>query len=242
MKPVLTVKDLSYSYLKGQEVISHANFEVNEKEFVGIIGPNGGGKTTLLKLLLGLLKSNQGEIKILDTTPKKAASQIGYVPQFTHFDKNFPITVREMVLLGCLTPRSFFGRYSAQEIKKANTVLERFQLGKYANRSIGSLSGGQLQKTLIARALVSNPRILAMDEPTSSFDTHGGEGVFDLLRDLNKEITILIISHDVGFVSSYIDRAICVNRHLECHKTSELTAANLKKIFGQHVHAVDHST
>lgn len=238
--PVIEIKNVTFSYNESNKIIEKASLEVFENDFIGVIGPNGGGKTTLLKLILGLLKPSSGSIKVLQTLPEKARIHIGYVPQFRSFSKNFPITVENTVLMGRLCKTSLFCNYSYKDKKIVNDILKKLNILDLKNLSIGSLSGGQLQKVLIARALSSKPKILLLDEPSASTDPHSEENLFDILKNLQKEITILLVSHDIGFISHYITRVACINKKLVCHKTEKITTQNLKNIYDHSIHIIPH--
>ncbi len=203
------VDKLSFSY-PNTPILSQASFKVDPLEFVGIIGPNGGGKTTLLKLLLGFLKPTSGSIEIDGKNPKESYPKIGYVPQTLGIDKQFPITVIEVVLSGCLSTLSSFGFYHAEQKKQAHDALCQVGLENLADKPIGQLSGGQMQRVLIARALVTKPTLLLLDEPTASIDPQGEKEIFSLLKSLRKSITILMVTHDLNAAIQEVDRLLLV--------------------------------
>ena len=191
------------------------NLQVDEREFLAIIGPNGGGKTTLLKAILGLVTPDSGEIRIFGRSGESARRSIGYVPQFSRFDRRFPISVEEVVLIGRLAGRSpWFSRFSRADRQLVDALMERLEIADLKHRQIGQLSGGQLQRVLIARALAVEPRILILDEPTASVDSASKTRIYDLLKELNREMTILIVTHDLSAVSSNIDKIACLNQQL----------------------------
>ncbi len=220
MNPVITFKDVSFKY-DSVLVLENINFDIYKKDFIGIIGPNGGGKTTLLKLILRLLKPVKGSIKILDLPLHKARSKIGYLPQHTNLDDAFPITVEEVVAMGLFNDFSFLPIIKNKKI--INDTLKKTAIEDLAKKQYGTLSGGQKQRCLIARALVSKPEILLLDEPTSSVDSRVEQDIYELLKELNKEITIILVSHDLGFISKYITRIFCVNKQIACHKTNDVS-------------------
>jgi zinc transport system ATP-binding protein len=238
---VITLDHVSFSY-DGFLVLADVCLEVAEGEFLGIVGPNGGGKSTLLKLVLGLLKPTRGTIEVLGQTPRGAQKRLGYVPQFALFDRSFPISVRETVLLGCLgRTRPIFG-FSKNDLHVAREALEKTAVLDLEDRPISTLSGGQLQRVLIARALACQPDILLLDEPTANIDPKVEEDVFALLKTLNRNITIVVVSHDIGFISHFISRVACLNRRLVCHSTSRISGEMIEELYGSSLQMVHHHT
>ena len=224
METVIKFKDISFKY-DSAFVLNNISFKINKNDFIGLIGPNGGGKTTILKLMLGLLKPVTGSIEIFNLSPQKARSKIGYLPQYSKLDDTFPITVEEVVAMGLFKNFSLFPFIkNKKEIKDA---LKKVSMDDLARRQYGSLSGGQKQRCLIARALVSNPEILLLDEPTSSVDSHVEQDIYELLKELNKNMTIILVSHDLGFVSKYIKRVFCINKNIACHKADEVSISEI---------------
>ena len=217
------------------------NLQVDEREFLAIIGPNGGGKTTLLKAILGLVTPDSGEIRIFGRSGEAARRSIGYVPQFSRFDRRFPISVEEVVLIGRLAGRSpWFSRFSRADRQLVDALLERLEIADLKHRQIGQLSGGQLQRVLIARALAVEPQILILDEPTASVDSASKTRIYDLLKELNREMTILIVTHDLSAVSSNIDKIACLNQQLFYHGQTELEAGLVEKVYGCPVDLIAH--
>ncbi len=217
---VIEIRDLSFSYEK-EPVLEHINLTVEEKDFLAIIGPNGGGKSTLLKLMLGINKAKEGSIKILGTDPKDSLREIGYVPQNTNVNTDFPIKVIEVVLMGHVDgKRPLFG-YGKDEIACAMGALEQVGMQEYAQTKIGSLSGGQRQRVMIARALCAHPKILILDEPTSSIDITGQRDIYELLKELNEYITVIVVSHDISVILEYANKAAHVNKTLSYHDISD---------------------
>ncbi|RXJ88377.1 ABC transporter [Arcobacter sp. CECT 8983] len=212
----IEVKNLSFSYDE-QKVLEDINFEIKQKDFLTIIGPNGGGKSTLLKLILGLNDLNNGSIKIFGQEHLEQIHNLGYVPQNTNVNLNFPITVLEVVMMGqnCLTKRLF--GYKKEEKQRAMEVLEKVKMKEFAKNRISNLSGGQRQRVLIARALFSKPKILLLDEPTSSIDIKGCEQIYSTLEELNKNIPIIVVSHDISVILKYASKAFYVNKKLTHH-------------------------
>ena len=265
---VIRVWDLSFAY-GAVPVLEGVNLEVGAGEFLGIVGPNAGGKSTLLKLILGLLEPQSGRIRVLGHPPAAASRLIGYVPQYPSFPRDFPITVEQAVLLariggsqGCLPAKGqradqsrgtanrdplpgWFaglrpGGYNAADRAAARQALAEVEAEDLARRRIGSLSGGQLQRVLLARALAGEPRILILDEPTANIDQRLEGDIFDLLRLLNQRLTILVVSHDIGFISSYVRRVACVNRTLICHRTDAVDGQIIRDLYGESVRMVAH--
>lgn len=209
MKTAVDLKHLFFSY-QDRTVLKDISFSVREGEFVGIIGPNGGGKTTLLKLILGFLKPDSGSIEIFDHPPHSVLKQIAYVPQTARFDRQFPISVMELVLSGRLSRLPWYGKYSAEDRQKVLEALEKVDLADMKHASFGTLSGGQAQRALIARALVSEPKLLLLDEPTASVDSQAEAHIYEILEDLKGSITIMMVTHDLNAVIDHVDRVICV--------------------------------
>jgi len=218
---VISLDKVSFHY-EHLSVLENINLEVQAGEFIGIVGPNAGGKSTLLKIILGQLIPDHGKVRVLGKSPSAARQQMGYVPQYPGFDRNFPITVEQVVLMGTLNRKAWIGRYSRKDKQRAAEALDRVQALPLAQRQINTLSGGQLQRILLARALACDPKILILDEPTSNIDLRLESDIFDLLKQLNKDITILVVSHDIAFISSYVHRVACLNRSLVCHHTDTI--------------------
>ncbi len=222
MDPVIYIKDLWFAY-NAQPVLQGVDLEVRNGDFLALIGPNGGGKTTLIKIMLGLLAQQKGLVRILNLPPAAACPQIGYVPQNVGSNISFPITVMDVVLMGRLRAAgSWWTRYQRQDRAAARSILEQLDVWQYRHRRIGELSGGQRQRVFIARALFSNPGLLLMDEPTANVDAEGQNVIFNLLRQLNRHITIVVVSHDVMILSRNVTRVACVNRQIHLHPLSAL--------------------
>lgn len=217
-KNIITIKDLSYS-IKKEEILKDINLEVRHKDFLVIIGPNGGGKSTLLKLILGIYKTQKGSINIEGKQAQEKLDTIGYVPQNTNINLHFPIKVIEVVMLGCAKKRPFFS-YAKEDLALAHTLLKQVGMEGYSEQKIGSLSGGQRQRVMIARALFANPSILILDEPTSSIDVDGQTKIYDLLQELNKEITLIVVSHDLSVILNYASKVAHINKKLSFHDLS----------------------
>jgi zinc transport system ATP-binding protein len=228
--PIVEITSVDFSY-NGEIVLENVSLEVRQGDFIAVIGPNGGGKTTLLKLMLGLLTPNRGTIHILGHPPRKASPRIGYVPQDIHLNLSFPITAIDVVLMGTLDSKNRWAQQSAADRRSAMAALERLGMAALAQKKIGTLSGGQRQRVFIARALVTHPELLLLDEPTASIDTQGQTDFYRLLKELNKDITILVVSHDLLVVSRYVKSVACVNRQLHYHDQAEITGDMLETMY-----------
>lgn len=221
--------------------IKDIDLKVEYGDFMGIIGPNGSGKSTLLKAILGLVEPTSGQVRVLGRNPQQVRGLIGYVPQTTTIDKHFPISVREAVLMGRLVGQhGFLHRYSREDHQIVNDYLNRLEIEDLANRQIGQLSGGQFKRVLIARALVVLPRILLLDEPTASLDTYSTSQVYSLLQELNREVTILIVTHDTLAVSSYLKSLACINQTLYYHGDPYLSNDLVMRLYGCPVELIAH--
>jgi len=239
-EPVISIDDVSFSY-SGPNILEHVSLQVMKGEFLGIVGPNGGGKSTLLKLMLDLLQPSSGHISVLGKSTRRGRSAIGYVAQYAGFERSFPITVENAVLLGMMgKSKAIFG-YSNEDHQCVQNALRETETEDLKDRLLSTLSGGQLQRVLIARALVSRPEILILDEPTSNIDSRVEEDIFDLLKKLNQRSTILVVSHDIGFISEYVTRVACLNRTLVCHETSAISGKTIEELYGSPVHMIQHS-
>jgi len=236
---VVEVNHVSFAYDKLQ-VLEDITLAVEEKEFLAVVGPNGGGKTTLLKLILGLEKPNLGSIRVLGTTPGRARSRIGYVSQYSALAKDFPINVEDVVLMGKLSGWSLGPWVSSADRKAAEQAMQAVDVLNLRHRRMDRLSGGQRQRVLIARALISDPDILVLDEPTASVDSRVEQDVFDLLKRLNQQTTIMLVTHDLGFISPYVTRVACLNRELVCHHAGEISAEVIEKMYGSSVKILRH--
>jgi zinc transport system ATP-binding protein len=236
---VIKIRDLHFSY-GGPPILEDINLDIQAREFIGMVGPNGSGKTTLLKIILGLLSPDSGSVEVLGKPPHQAVKEIGYMPHLAPFSRDFPISVEETVLMGRLGKTSNIGFFNKKDKQLAAQSMEAVEVLDLKKRAIGSLSGGQLQRVLIARALTCNPEIMILDEPTANVDMKVEKDVFDLLKILNEKITIIVVTHDVGFISQYINKVACINRTLICHPTSELTGETIENLYGTHVHMVHH--
>jgi len=231
---VIDIENLSFSY-DGDIVLENINLHVEELDFLAIIGPNGGGKSTLLKLVLGINKSKKGTIKVFGKSPSKNLSLIGYVPQNTNVNTDFPIKVIEVVLMGHVGSKNPLFGYGKDEIACAMGALSQVGMQDFSQSKIGSLSGGQRQRVMIARALCAHPKILILDEPTSSIDIKGQKEIYELLKLLNQSITIIVVSHDISVILEYANKAAHINKRLSYHDISDQ-----KETFHTHKNAGEH--
>ncbi|MEN8198963.1 MAG: ABC transporter ATP-binding protein [Thermodesulfobacteriota bacterium] len=235
----IAIHDLFFSYEANVEVLSDVQLDIYPLDSICIVGPNGGGKSTLVKLMLGLLSPDRGTIRIFGEKPKDARLRFGYVPQYARFDPQFLILVREVVAMGMLG-HSLTGHHSKKDRERVMAALEKVGMADLANHSFSSLSGGQRQRVLIARSLASEGDILILDEPTASIDRQSEDHLFDLLGLLNRSMTILMVTHEVGFASSFFKRIACVNRNVVIHPTSELTGELIRDMYGGDLRMIRH--
>ena len=217
------------------------NLQIGWGDFVGIIGPNGGGKSTLLKSILGLVTPASGNISILGVSPVHARHLVGYVPQSTNIDKQFPLSVQEAVLMGRLVGKNGFGHsYTREDYNIVHDYMQRLEIMDLAERQIGQLSGGQFRRVLIARALVVLPQLLLLDEPTASLDAHSSSQIYHILQELNREVTIVIVTHDTMAVSSYLKTIACINHNLYYHGDPNLSSELVMQLYGCPVELIAH--
>jgi zinc transport system ATP-binding protein len=227
--------------LGGMKVLQGLSLSVHEGDFLAVLGPNGGGKTTLLRVFLGLQKPTSGTVTVFGVPPGFASSRIGYVPQRLYFDREFPISALEVVMMGRLSRRKLLQRYGKIDREKAAEVLEITGLTGLRNRRIGALSGGELQRVLIARALASEPELLLLDEPTASVDPDMKSTIYDLLDRLREQHTIVLVTHDTGTIARHVSRIACLNCTLEMHeKGSTLGRKTLDSLYRYPVDVVEH--
>ena len=225
--PVVEIDNVSFAF-NGRNILTQVSLEIQAGDFMAMIGPNGGGKTTLIKLMLGLFKPSNGTIRILGRPPGQASHHIGYVPQNTHINAEFPISVLDVVLMGQLQPGNRRIRHSRQDRVVAHEALDKMGMGAHCHRRIGELSGGQRQRVFISRALVCEPDILLLDEPTAHIDTKGQTDLYQLLKTLNQEMTIVVVSHDLLLVSPYVKSVACVNGRLHYHPRRQLIGESME--------------
>lgn len=237
---VIGFEDVWYRFDGGPPVLEGVSLEIPDKEFIGVVGPNAGGKSTLLKIILGLYHPERGAVRVLGDAPARARRRIGYVPQYPTFSRDFPTDVRHAVLMGRLGISRGVGGYSAADHDAARQAMAETEIETLADRQINTLSGGQLQRVLVARALVCDPRILLLDEPTSNIDQRVETDIFDYLKEFNRRMTIVVVSHDIAFVSRYVDRVACLNKTLICHDTADIDGRIIQELYGAPVQMVAH--
>lgn len=237
--PIIEIKNLSFSYTPGSPVLDSVSLTVNAGQSGCIVGPNGGGKSTLLKLMLGLLQPDCGSLKIFGVSPAKARAKIGYMPQYHQLDASFPASVLEVALMGRITPLTFFG-YKKADKQAAMHALDVLGIADLAERSFAGLSGGQRQRVLIARALAGEPSLLLLDEPTANIDPGAEEQFYSTLAVLRKNMTVITVSHDLGFVNRETDLVICVNRTVNMHQAAGFTAETADEVYHHHVNMIKH--
>jgi zinc transport system ATP-binding protein len=239
MESVVQFNSVTFSYSGSAVVLRDATFSVYFGDFVSVVGPNGGGKTTLLKLILGILEPDRGVVQLFGNNPKSTVSRVGYTPQQMSVDLRFPISVLDVVLMGRIRHGDFVAnlfsgfRYSRVDRLAAVEALKKLQLEKFINTPFGNLSGGQRQRVLIARAICGEPDLLLLDEPTNNIDASSESILCEILTELNKTMTIIMVSHDVRFVAQCVKNVICVNKTVATHPTSELNEKTLHQLYHQ---------
>jgi len=237
--PILKFENVSFSYAD-RPVLDEASFMLDIGDSICVVGPNGGGKTTLLKLALGLLKPQSGKIHLLGGSPEKMRHHVGYVPQHLHFDPQFPISVEEVVLMGRLGSVPSGKRYKKEDYSAVASALETMGLFDELKTPFYALSGGQRQRVLIARALAASPQILFLDEPTAHVDAAAENQFRKILDELSKTLSIITVSHDLAFVSAHVKKVLCVNRKVHIHPTESLSGNLIQKLYGQEMRFVQH--
>lgn len=225
-KKIISLRDVSVRY-DGDAAIEGVSLDIFEDDFLGVIGPNGGGKTTLIKAILGAVP-HSGKIEIDSSLKYGNHFKIGYMPQVSQFDMRFPISIEEVVLSGLQTERGFFGRYSSKDKAKARQLLDRMGIADLAKRPIGEVSGGQMQRALLCRAIISEPKLLILDEPTNFVDNRFEHEFYAMVQQLSEQMAIVIVSHDLGTITSVVKSIICVNRHVHRHDSNILTEEQLR--------------
>lgn len=220
MDKILELKSINAAY-DDKLVLKNIDLIVKKNDFLGIIGPNGGGKTSLLKVILGILKPVSGQIHLNGCT-------IGYLPQINQIDKKFPISVKDVILSGLMGEKKLFGRYSSENRKRADELMNQMGIFHLKNKNIGELSGGQLQRVFLCRAIISDPQLLILDEPDTYVDSNFEGELYEILDQLNDHIAIIIVSHDVGTICSHVKTIACVNRTLCYHDSNIISQEQLK--------------
>lgn len=239
MEKLIEIKNVSGAY-GNKTVLRNVSLDVYKDDFLGIIGPNGGGKTTLLKIILGLLPASSGNITFYKDNKKVSSLKIGYLPQINNIDKKFPISVWEVVASGLAEQKPLFRPYTKQQEQRIEEVLTQMGVEELHRRPIGELSGGQLQRVLLGRAIVSCPQVLILDEPNSYVDKRFESHFYDLLEDINKESAVVLVSHDIGTVVSMVKNIACVNETLHYHAGSDVTEKWLTDVYQCPIDIVGH--
>lgn len=237
-EPIIEIRDLSFAF-GTTPVLEDVDLTIRRGDYVCMVGPNGGGKTTLLRLILGLLTPTRGTLRVFGTSPVEARRRIGYMPQHAQLDPQFPVRVRDVVLMGRLR-NARLGPFGGDDRAKAAAALAEVGLSDYAKRPFSALSGGQRQRVLIARALACEPQLLLLDEPTANLDPLVQDEMNDLLRELNRRLTVILVSHDVGFVAQQVKTVVCVNRNVRVHGAEAITGDSIRALYGHDVQLVHH--
>lgn len=241
MNEIISLSNISAAY-GNKTVLTDINLNIYDKDFLGVIGPNGGGKTTLIKIILGLIKPTSGEVRFYDNCKDVQEITMGYLPQYNSIDKKFPISVYEVVLSGLSKQKSIFHKYSSEQHDKVKQVIDRMGLDEVQHRAIGELSGGQLQRALLGRALVSDPKVIILDEPNTYIDKRFEAKLYSLLEEINKERAIILVSHDIGTVLQNVKSIACVNEELDYHPDTEVPVEWLEEHFGCPIELLGHGT
>ena len=236
---VVEIADVDFAY-DGDLILEDISLTVQEHDFLGVVGPNGSGKTTLLKIILGLIHPLRGEVRVFGQAPERSRHVVSYVPQHANLDASFPISVMDVVLIGRLGKAPALGRYGKSDRHAAEEAMEEAEIYDLRNRRFGLLSGGQKQRVLIARALVGKPELLLLDEPTASIDGRVEQDIYELLKRLNEKAAIILVSHDLGFISTYVNRVACVNRRLVCSRTEHITGDVMEACYSGPIHMLKH--
>ncbi len=235
----VSLERVSFSY-GSVPVLCEVSLKIPKSDFAWIVGPNGGGKTTLLKLMIGLLKPGSGKIRLFDQKPQKGRVSVGYMPQKASLDPLFPVDVLDVALMGRTGNLWPLGRFPRSDRDIALNALEEVGLVDLRQRRFADLSGGQQRRLLIARALASQPEMLLLDEPTANLDLRVEEELYELLQKLNRRLTIVMVSHDPAFVSQFVKSVVCVNRHVHVHPTAEVDSHTMSELYGRPIRMVRH--
>lgn len=231
MKPIIKIENLSAGYENKPHVLKNVSLTVYDNDFLGIIGPNGGGKTTLLKTILRLIPIDGGTITFYENDKKVSHLNIGYLPQINHIDKKFPIKVKDVILSGLTLRGKIFKHYRAEDKQRVLPVAEQMGVENLLERAIGELSGGQLQRVLLGRAIVDNPKLIVLDEPSSYVDKLFETNFYKLLEDINREIAIILVSHDIGTIIPQVKNIACVNQSLHYHSGNDISNEWLNSVY-----------
>lgn len=239
MNKLIELKNIQAAYDQ-KVVLRDVNLSIYEHDFLGVIGPNGGGKTTLMRVILGLLKPISGEICFFQNNQPVPQLTIGYLPQYSQIDKKFPISVREVIFSGLYREKPLFGGYSASQKERVAEVITQMGLEGLEKRQIGELSGGQLQRVLLGRAIVQHPQVVILDEPSTYLDMRFEERLYRLLTDINRESAIVLVSHDIGTILQNVKTVACVNETLDYHPDTHVSGQWLEEKFGCPIELLGH--
>jgi zinc transport system ATP-binding protein len=246
MSTILNLENISFAYDQFP-ILEDVSLQMQDGDFAALIGPNGGGKTTLIKIILGLLKADSGSVKLFNQPVSVSKKYLSYVPQYANFNHDFPISVQDTVIQGCLSNtiingsrRNWLGWYSKMDHQRAEQAMHETYIWEYRDKAISTLSGGQLQRVMVARALAGDPKLLLLDEPTANIDERSEKDIFDLFKELNQRMSIIVISHDIGFVSSYVNQVFCLNKTLVCHQADIVDSDSIHHLYGEHISSVHH--
>lgn len=238
---IVKLEDVWVNY-NGATALENIDLSIEQNDFLGIIGPNGGGKTTLLKVILGLVTPSHGSVSILGQPPQSGRNNIGYVPQHNLFDRDFPISVWDAALMGRCGRTGLLKRYNREDKTATRDALETVHMLDHRDRQMGKLSGGEQQRVLIARALVAEPKILLLDEPTASVDSTMQTEFYEILKRLKQRMAIVLVSHDISAVSVHVDKIACLNRQLFHHGSPQIEAEVLEATYKCPVQMIAHGT
>ena len=238
--PLVCFKNVSLSY-GTNKVLEDADFDIDSGDPLCVVGPNGGGKTTLLKLILGLIKPDTGSITVLGKKPGKARSRVGYMPQLLQFDSKFPITAREVIGMGLLKPGAT-GLFHSSDLSVITEAMESVGIVRSAEEQFSALSGGQKPRALIARAMVSKPSLLLLDEPTANLDLTLEDKLLETLLQFHADMKIVMVSHDLGFVSGAVKQVLCVNKQVHTHPTESISAELVEELYGASPRRILHAS
>ena len=225
-EPIIRLRDVGVRY-DNVVALEHVNIDIFNDDFIGIIGPNGGGKSSFVKTLMGIVE-HSGKVEYNPSIMRGGKPHIGYLPQISTFDKEFPISVIEVVMSGLQGERGLLGGYGAKERNKAKEILHKAGLLELIDRPIGALSGGQLQRVMLCRAIISQPKVLILDEPANFVDNKFENELYNLLHHLSEQMAIVMVSHDIGTISSVVRNIVCVNRHVHRHDSNIITEEQLR--------------
>jgi zinc transport system ATP-binding protein len=246
-KPIVEIRDVSVRYPNGVLALDGINIDVNQKDLIALLGPNGAGKSTLLKVILGLIRPTSGSVNLFGSQElSKNLKYVGYVPQSAQVrDPNLPFSVYETVMLGRTPHAGLFHGVGARDRQKVEETLKLFEIYELKDRKIGQLSGGQSQRVFLAKAMVADPKLLLLDEPTSGVDTSSKSEFYKILERLNNErgITVILSSHDVGVITKIANRVLCINRsQFFCGENADFSASvEIHKVYDHPVELMDHS-